>query len=330
MLVAGDIGGTKTRLALFSDKDPYAPFLYHQTFISHESPNLESIVSQYLEKIPPQDRSQIKGGCFAVAGPVRDGICKATNLPWIIDAKKLSSALNLSRVFLINDLEANATSVEILSTDQLYVLNAGNPLPRGNRSVVSPGTGLGEAGLLWNGNRYLSFASEGGHAEFGPRNALQLELSSYLISRFGHPSYERILSGPGIYTLYQFLVDVKKHTPSAAVAEAISKKTDPAIVISQQGLSKESVVCSEVLELFVSVLGSEAGNSALKWLAYGGVYLGGGISPKILPKLQEPTFMAGFSDKGRFASLLKEVPVTVILDEKASIKGAAHFFRLEQ
>lgn len=327
MLLAGDIGGTKTNLALFDEsKDRYV-FEYFSTYSSRASPNLEAIVEDYLKSLKSKGILSVSSACFAIAGPVRNGICKATNLPWVVNAKMIEETCGISTVHLINDLEANAYAVEILPKESLWTLYPGEK-GNGNRAVVSPGTGLGEAGLYWDGKRHHPFACEGGHCEFGPRDELQLELCRYLIQRFGHSSNERILSGPGTKNLFDFFVEVKKRKPPQWLLEEMKEK-DAAAVISQNALNGKCALCEETLDLFVSILGAEAGNCALKFMAFGGVFLGGGIPPKILPKLKTPQFIQSFCEKGRFKDLLLQMPIYVIQDDKASLRGASHYAHLQ-
>jgi len=327
MLIAGDIGGTKTNLALFDESKGSGKYFQFESFHSKDYKGFEEILKAYLSDCKKAGyEGPFRAACFAIAGPVKEGVCKATNLPWVVDAHALSQALKISQVYLINDLEANAWAIEILSAESLMTLYSGQGSLRGNRAVVSPGTGLGEAGLFWDGHRHHPFACEGGHCEFGPCNLLEVELSSYLIHRFGHASYERVLSGPGLHNIYRFYVESKgRSEPEWLVNEMKTK--DPAAVISENALNGRSPLCEETLNLFVNIFGSEAGNCALKFMAFGGVFLGGGIPPKILPKLKEPFFLKGFIDKGRLQSLLETIPIYIVLDDKASLRGAAHYCR---
>ncbi len=314
-VLAGDIGGTKTNLALFKEGKE-SDF---KSYPSQEAPNLKSIVSDYLSQV----REKIDIACFAIAGPVHQGRVKTTNLPWVVDAKDLSDTLKIEHVHLINDLEANAYSIEVLSNKNILELYHGAESATGHRAVVSPGTGLGEAGLYWDGVKHHPFASEGGHCEFGPRDELQIDLCRYLYKRFGHASYERVLSGPGLHNIFEFYrEEMKREAPPWLLEEMQSE--DPSRVITENALSKKADLCVDSLNLFASILGSECSNMALKFMALGGIYLGGGIPPKILPVLKESHFRKGFLDKGRFQGLLEGIPVRVILDDKASLKGAAH------
>ena len=330
MILAGDIGGTKTNLALFEDQEgKYLP-LHQASYPSKSYTHLKQIVTEFLESSThlynPVDLNR---ACFAIAGPVVDGVCHATNLPWVVEARSLSEALQIPQIYLLNDLEANAWAIEILAPENLCELYSGSGKKTGNRAVVSPGTGLGEAGLYWDGKNYFPFACEGGHCEFGPRDQVQIDLCRYIFKKFGHASYERVLSGPGLVNIYLFFVEELKRSEPAWLKEAMSLD-DPAKVITQNALNQKSELCNDTLNLFVSILGAEASNTVLKFMAMGGLYLGGGIPPKILPRLtQPPLFLANFVDKGRFRALLETVPIRVILDDKASLKGAAHYCRLK-
>lgn len=325
MLIAGDIGGTKTNLALFEEEGDYT-FTNLRKFPSQEYADLKSIVQEYL--LSCEGIKEIQMACFAIAGPVKEGVCRATNLPWIVDSKALARELNIPTVYLINDLESNAYSIEILSSENILEIHSGRGNPQGNRCVVSPGTGLGEAGLYWDGKRHHAFAGEGGHCDFAPRDELQIDFCRYLYRRFGHGSYERALSGPGLINIYDFFRDEMHIEEPVWLADEM-KKEDSAKVITVNALEKKSTLCEKALDFFASIFGAECSNTVLKYMALGGVYLGGGIPPKILPKLKEPVFYEGFLDKGRFKELLEEVPIRVILDDKASLKGAAHFCRLK-
>jgi len=329
MIISGDIGGTKTNLALFKDQEGQYVSIYAATFKSQDYPNLVSIVSEFYEQCKQHiDVAQIEAAAFAIAGPVEGDICRATNLPWIVEAKNLAKALHIEQVYLLNDLEANAYALEILPEKSLLALYKPKGKALGNRAVISPGTGLGEAGLYFDGVRHHPFACEGGHCEFGPRNALEIQLSQYLIKTFGHPSYERILSGPGIHNLYIFFRDVVKLEEPKWLADEMTQK-DPSYVISEHALEGDVEICTKTLDLFVAIFGSEASNCVLKFMATGGLYIGGGISPKILPKLQEAAFLEGFFDKGRFRGIMEKVPITLVIDDKAALLGACHYCRLQ-
>lgn len=323
MILVGDIGGTNTRLALFDEgSGEYLP-LQLETYSSRNFSNLETIVRKFLGE------NRVRKACFAIAGPIIEGVCRATNLPWVIDSHDLAQALDISSLYLLNDLEANAWAIEILPPKTIFELYAGTGAGKGNRAVVSPGTGLGEAGLYWNGEHYFPFACEGGHCEFGPQDALQVDLSRYLIDKFGHSSYERVLSGPGLHNIYLFYKEVLGRVEPSWLTEELSQD-DPSKVISNNALNQRSELCVEALNLFITILGAEVGNCALKFMATGGVYLGGGIPPKILLRLKDPLFFTGFFNKGRMRGLLETLPIRVILDEQASLKGAFHYCLTQQ
>lgn len=322
MLLAGDIGGTKTDLAVYSpEAGPRTP-LATAEFPSQAYPSLEAIARRFLADVDfPLDI-----GCFAVAGPVIAGQAKITNLPWLIQASQLAEELGLATVFLLNDLEATAAAVPALSSSDLFTLNPGQPVPHGPLAVIAPGTGLGEAFLTWDGAHYQPHPSEGGHADFAPTDALQTALLSAMIERFGHVSYEHVCSGIAIPLIYDFLRDAGHETDPAEFAQRLAATPDrtPPIVQAALDAPQMNPLCAATLDLFIRVLGAEAGNLTLKVLATGGAYLGGGIPPRILPALEKPSFMEAFQSKGRFSALLADVPVNVIL-RPAALIGAATF-----
>lgn len=324
MIVVGDIGGTKTNLALFEENGDSLQYSDFATYPSKDYANLQSIVKDFLKKT---SALLITTACFALAGPIKDGVCVTTNLPWRVDATTMSAALGIDKVFLLNDLEANAYAIEILPETSFLTLFPGKTRAIRNRAVISPGTGLGESNLVWDGIKYQPLASEGGHCEFGPRNDLEIDLCRYIYQRYGHASYERVLSGPGLHNIYGFFKEVLHREEPDWLQEEM-QASDPAKVITKNALNGKSALCNDALNLFVSILGSEAGNCVLKFLALGGIYLGGGIPPKILPKLQDPIFFDSFIDKGRFKELLQEVPIRIILDDRAAMKGAARYCQI--
>jgi glucokinase len=319
LILAGDIGGTKTVLAL-TGPEPGGILSSEQRFASRDFKSLKDVIEVYLKgrEVRPER------ACFAVAGPVVNGRSQTTNLPWVIDAKELSETFSISRVWLLNDLEATAHGILHLKEKDFGVLNPGHPVPSGNRAVIAAGTGLGEALMFWDGQRYHPSATEGGHTDFAPRNAVEIRLLEFLLSRLGRVSYERVLSGPGLENLYRFFSE----SDGGAEPEWLSRRLeqeDPGAVIADAALSGKSESCVKALNLFVSLYGAEAGNLALKGLALAGVYIGGGIAPKILGKLLDGEFMKAFIDKGRYASLMNRIPVRVILDPDAALLGAARF-----
>jgi glucokinase len=324
MLLAGDIGGTKTDLAVFSpecfsaESGPRAP-LVEAMFLSGDYASLEAVVGEFLS----QNDLAISRASFGVAGPVVDGRAKITNLPWEMAEDHLEEVFGFP-VRLLNDLEAIAYVVPFLQADDLETLNEGEPAPGGAIAVIAPGTGLGEAYLTWDGAHYRAHASEGGHASFAPHNALETELLRYLQERFGHVSCERVCSGQGIVNIYAFFKDSGYEEPDW-LAVKLAAADDLAPIVTGVALDRDRAceICTAVLDTFVSILGAESGNMALKVLATGGVYLGGGIPPHILPALKQECFLEAFRYKGRFADLLARVPVHVILNPKAALLGAA-------
>ena len=318
MILAGDVGGTNTRLAFFEQRAGKLQSIFEHIYPSHGHASLEDIVAEFLAS----QRVRPDSVAIGVAGPVRDGVCRATNLPWVVDARLVAKRIGFSSITLLNDLEANAYGIATLEPKDFVVLQRGAPSATGNCAVISPGTGLGEAALHWCGDHYVPLASEGGHSSFAPRDDLQDELLKHLRAQFGHVSWERLVCGPGLVSIYEFLRDTGRGEEPAWLA-AEMKKGDPAPVISRIALAGKSALCETALDLFVVLLGSEAGNMALKVLALGGVYIGGGIAPKILPKLQTPAFLAAFTDKGRMKEMLESMPVRVILNDGTALRGVA-------
>ncbi len=317
--LAGDIGGTKTRVALFSIEGPVCHALESKTFLSREYASLEDILEDYLEDKP----YQLTGACFGVAGPIFGDRARVTNLPWIVDKISLRGILGDVQVHLLNDLHAISSAVPNLQADEFEVLIPREPDPQGAIGVIAPGTGLGEGFLIWHGFGYRAYPSEGGHTSFGPETPLQLELLNYLDTIYGHVSYERVCSGIGIPNLYSFLLEQKGLEEPEWLREQLAEAKDPTPVIAQAALENKAEICTQTMQLFVSILGSEAGNLALKILATGGIYLGGGIPRRIMPLLQGEIFKQGFLDKGRFSEMLVHVPVYVITHPEAGVFGAA-------
>lgn len=323
MLLAGDIGGTKTSLAVFSTEteDGWRKPLAEATFPSGRYPSLEALVAEFGQ----HHHFPIERASFGVAGPVVAGRATITNLPWVLEENHLRQVLGIARVRLLNDLTAIAHGVPYLGAEDLYTLNAGHPVRGGAMAVVAPGTGLGEAFLTWAGGRYHAHTSEGGHADFAPADTLQLELLRYLQLRYPHVSFERVCSGKGLPNIYAFLKEAGHASEPAWLTDALARVADPTPVIVENALNKQRAcaLCTLTLELFVSILGAEAGNMALKVLATGGVFLGGGIPPRILPFLSEGRFMQAFLRKGRLSDVLIPVPVSVILNPGIALLGAA-------
>jgi glucokinase len=318
MILAGDIGGTNARLAYFQPQNGHLRLVSEQTYPSREHSELGEIVSQFVDA----SGTRPEAACFGIAGPVRNGRVETSNLPWVIEQTRLAKQIHLPGTLLINDLEASAWGIGALEHSDLVPLNRVSGPTVGNQGVIAPGTGLGEAGLFWDGKRHHVFACEGGHTDFGPQGDLQIELVRFLQARFGHVSYERVLSGPGLVNVYEFLRDTGCGKESTAFAAAL-KNGDPAAVISRAALDGVDPLAEKALDLWIAVYGAEAANLALKVMATGGLFLAGGISPKILGKLKGPLFMQSFLEKGRMRPLVESVPVHVVINDKAGLLGAA-------
>jgi glucokinase len=319
MFLAGDIGGTKTLIALFEEAGDRLRAVREETFHSRDHASLEEILGRFLAG---GERPPIQAGCFGVAGAVVDGKSHTTNLPWALDELTLANALRIPRVKLLNDLEAAAYGMLYLEGDELCTLQAG-VRRLGNIGVIAAGTGLGEAFLVWDGARHLVVASEGGHVDFAPRGEDQIALLRFLQREFDHVSYERVLSGPGLFNIYRFLRETGA-APQPAWVQARLEREDPPAVISELALNGKDALCQRALDLCTSIYGAAAGNLALKGLCVGGVFIAGGIGPKIQAKLQQGGFMKAFRDKGRFEALLASIPVHLSLNPKAPLLGAAH------
>jgi glucokinase len=317
MLLAGDIGGTKINLALYSPEGGPIPQV-RATFKSARNASLEAVIKQFLD----DTRLPVAKAVFGVAGPVVDGRSRITNLPWIISEATLQQDLGFQEVKLLNDLEATAHGIPHLPARDLFVLNDAPP-QSGTKGVIAPGTGLGEAILFFLQGRYHIIPSEGGHVDFAPTNLLEIRLLRQLLGKFGHVSYERVCSGSGLPSIYAYLKKQGFAEELPEMREALKHAADPTPVIVQRAMAGDCELSIATLNTFVSVLGAEAGNLALKVMATGGIYLGGGIPPKILSKLKDGTFMASFVNKGRFAELLARIPVYVILNEETALFGAA-------
>jgi len=267
----------------------------------------------------------VHSACLGVAGPVRGGRSKISNLPWIIDSLEVAKQLKLNSVGLLNDLEAYAYGIDALESKDFVSLSEGSEDADGNRAVISARTGLGMAGLYWDGFRHHPFACEGGHADFAPRNNLEMELLGYLQKKYGHISCERILSGPGIKNIYDFLRDTRKSDEPDWLRKQIDAAADPPALISQLASEGKAPICDQALTIFVSVFGAETGNSALRFMSTGGIFVGGSIAAKIVPKMKDPVFMQSFLDKGRMETLLKDMPVKIVVNDDCGIIGAARY-----
>lgn len=317
LILAGDIGGTTTRLAYFRDAGNRLETVAAKHYASREHGSLATIVQAFVAEhdLAPER------ACLGIAGPVREGRVLTPNLPWVVDAGELAGLLGLARVALINDLEANAYGIPLLVEEDFAILNPGRPDPAGPMAVISAGTGLGESLAVWDGTSHRPLPTEGGHADFAPRNELETELLLYLRAEFGRVSYERVLSGPGLRNIYRFLRDSRHLAESPEVSAVINQGNAPA-AIARAALAGNCPLCEQALDLFVSLYGAEAGNLALRTLATGGVYIGGGIAPKIIDRLKSPAFLLAFTAKGRLSPLLEKIPVRVILNDRTALFGA--------
>ncbi len=316
-ILAGDIGATRVRLGIFKvEGDSFHPFL-ERNFLSKNYKGIEDVLKEFLEGKP-----EITAGCLGIAAPITGDIIKLTNLPWMIHPRKIQKEFSIKRLEIINDLVANAYGIPMLRPNDLNVLNKGK-IRYGNAALLSAGTGLGEAILFWDGKKYSPSPSEGGHVEFAPRNPLEFKFLKYLMKHFHHVSYERVLSGDGLFYIYQFL---KEEKGFGEEPEWLSKKIaqgDPPAVISEVARLKRNRLCIKALDMFSSIYGAAAGNVALHVMALGGIYIGGGIAPKIIWKLKDGSFMKAFKDKGRYSDLLSQIPVRVIMNDRAGLLGAA-------
>jgi glucokinase len=331
MLLAGDIGGTKTVLALYEEEaSPTAP-LSEQTYPSGRYDSLERIVEQFLQSAKSEqekvEREPIRRATFGVAGPVVGGKATLPNLPWVIEEANLQEAFDFEAVDLINDLRAIGHAVPVLPDGDLATVKEGTAEPGGNIAVIAPGTGLGETFLSWDGGRCRVHPSEGGHADFAPVNDLQMGLLQYLLERFEHVSYERVCSGMGVPNLYAYLKDSGQAEEPDWLSKELARAKDPNAVImgAATGGTRECRICTLTLELFVSILAAEAGNLVLRHMATGGLFFGGGIPPRILSFLEKPLFAKWFGRKGRLSRLPEKAPVRVILNSKVALVGAASF-----
>ncbi|MBZ5525999.1 MAG: glucokinase [Acidobacteriia bacterium] len=319
MILAGDIGGTNTRLAYFEEDSGRLHMTLDRVYPSHEHKGLDEIVAAFVK----ETGVAVGKACFGIAGPVLHGRVSTPNLPWVIDSSQLSRGLGI-QVWLINDLEAHASGVGDLEPGDMVAINQATP-SEGNAALIAAGTGLGEAGLYWDGARYHPFPCEGGHADFAPRNDIEIALLQYLIKKFGRASYERVLSGPGLKNVYDFLRDTGVEQEPGWLNEKLHGSADPTPVISRHGLEAKAAICERALDLFTAIYGAEAGNLALKLKALGGVFISGGIAAKILPKINSPLFLEAFAAKGRLRPMVEAVPLRVIMNNKVGLIGAARY-----
>jgi len=319
IILAGDIGGTKTNLGIFlKGKERPVPKVI-ETFSSQSAPDLEHIIRQFLEIHPVS----VTHACFGIAGPVVNGTSKTTNLPWNISEDRIKKQFNFHHVKLINDLTATAMAIPLLKKDEFFPLNQAGSIKDQNLALIAPGTGLGIAMLIYQKDRYFPIPSEGGHADFAPNNEAEIQLWRYLHQHYGHVSIERVVSGSGLVNIYRWLKDSDRLNEPDWLKQKL-KEMDPAKAITEAALVSKDPGCVEALNMFVSIFGAVASNLALTGITTGGVYLGGGIPPKILSKLKEDIFMEAFTNKGRFKTFLEQIPVKVILNDKAALIGAAY------
>ena len=319
-ILAGDIGGTKTRLAVFEVAATHLETVVEQTYHSQKHDTLLEIIEDFFNL----HAVAVDAACFGIAGPVRHNKVNTTNLPWQISALQIAEHTGIHRVFLLNDLEANAWGIRSLAEDDFFSLQTAAGDPDGNRAIIAAGTGLGEAGLFHDGTNLLPYATEGGHTDFSPTSELEIELLRYLQPRYQHVSWERLLSGPGLETIHEFLRHFHKLEVPDWLAEEM-QNGDPSAAIANAAQSRRDDICEKSLDLFVHLYGVEAGNLALKTMASGGLYIGGGIAPKILDAMKTGTFIKAFLAKGRMQPLLQEMPVQVILNDKTALYGPAVF-----
>ncbi len=317
-ILSGDIGGTKTRLALVDGDTPDFALLHERSYPSRHYASFAQVIADYLQShgLAPAM------ACFGIAGPVQNNLCQATNLPWFVDGGAIADQFGWQTVWLLNDLEANAWGIQALPEEAMLELQAGAAESRGNRAIIAAGTGLGEAGMVFDGVMHHPFATEGGHADFSPQDEREMELLRFLRQRHGHVSWERIVCGPGLVNLHEFLC-AYHHMAAPDWLRQQMRERDAAAAISRAAIEERDALCVEVLRWFVSLYGAEAGNLALKHMASGGLYIGGGIAPKILPFLQQENFIQAFLHKGRMQPLLEKMPVRVILDERTALLGPA-------
>src|ERR1700692_2238301 len=326
MILAGEIGATRTRLAAFETEGNRLQCVVEKSYMSQQHDGLSNILADFIktEGIP------VHSACLGVAGPVRAGRSKISNLPWTIDAREVAKQLKLTSVGLLNDLEAYAYGVDGLETKDFIPLSEGAEKAEGNRAVISAKTGLGMAGLYWDGFRHHPFACEGGHADFAPRNDIEIELLAYLQKKYGRISCERILSGPGIRNIYDFLRDTHKAEEPEWLRTQMDAAADAPALISQMALEGKAAICDQTLSIFVNVFGAETGNCALKFMSTGGIFIGGSIAAKIVPKMKDPVFLGAFLDKGRMGTILKDMPVKIVVNDDCGMIGAARYTLIQK
>ena len=321
MILAGDIGGTKTNLALYTYKDGALEIQVQHQFVSQKYPNFSDVIEEFISSYKIEN---IEAVCLGIAGPIINGVCKTTNLPWTIDSKELQIVCNTSKVKLLNDLEATAYGMLYLNEDEFVDVNPNGKKVDANRAVIAAGTGLGEAILFYNGENYYPIGSEGGHCDFAAQNSLQDELLVWMRKRHPeHVSVERLVSGIGIYTIYEFLKE-KNFAKESKIMLELNESDDKNAMVTKCALEGDTL-CTKAIKIFVEIYGAEAGNLALKSLSLGGVYIGGGIAPKILPFLLDGNFLNAFAAKGRFQETLINMQIKISLNQNTALLGSAHF-----
>jgi glucokinase len=319
VILAGDVGGTKTNLGLFEAAGGVLYLVRSATYPSADFPGLAPLLREFLAG----EERTVRAACCGVPGPVLDNRTETTNLAWALDGRRVAEEAGLPEVVLINDLVATAEGIPLLADDEMVVLHPGDPEAAGNRALIAAGTGLGMALMPRIGEHWVPVPSEGGHADFAPRNDAEIALLRHLQARFGRVSVERVVTGPGLFNIYKYLRDAGHAPESPEVRAALEEEEDPVPVISESGLAEQCGLCSRTLDLFAAAYGAAAGNLALTGTATGGVYVAGGIAPKILPRLREGGFVRAFLDKGRFEPFMEKIPVRVILEERTAMLGAA-------
>jgi glucokinase len=326
MILAGEIGATRTRLAAFETEGNRLNRAVEKNYMSQEHAGLSEIIDAFVKT----EGILVHRACVGVAGPVRRGRSKISNLPWIIDSRDLAKQLKLDSVGMLNDLEAYAYGIDALDSKDFVTLNEGSADAEGNRAVISARTGLGVAGLYWDGFRHHPFGCEGGHSDFAPRNELEMELLTYLQKKYGRISCERILSGPGIKNIYDFLRDTHKAEEPQSLKDQMAATADAPALISQLATGGKAPICDQTMSIFVSIYGAETGNVALNFMSTGGIFIGGSVAAKNVPRMKDPIFMQSFLDKGRMVPLLKEMPVTIVLNDDSGLIGAARYTLVEK
>jgi glucokinase len=319
MILAADVGASNTRLGLFESLHGAVHPIEIRKYRNRDFPDVYQVLREFL---PP--RTSIESACFGVAGPVLNGKAELTNCSWLIETARLKAQVGSAAIFLLNDMEATGYGIASLDSRDLQVLNPAPAQPTATAALIAAGTGLGETVLLWNGSRRVPLPAEAGHADFAPNDQVETDLLCYLRGRFHHVSWDRVLSGPGLLLIYQFLRDTGRATERVEIAEAI-RTGDPGASIAAAALQGTCELCSQALDIFVGIYGAETGNLALRSLATGGVYVGGGIAPKIREKLGDGHFLRAFLNKGRMQSLLQTIPVYLVLKEETALFGAASF-----